>query len=134
LAETQAGGCGGLCVEGVVGVDPCADAWFAGDFGEEGQCEGGSAGGFRSGEFADGADREATVEQSIYLGDAGGGGIAEGARLGGERGWEAAFEGEFDLFAEDGSGGHCFAFSSLSWRKMKAVSKRGPGFLVIALF
>jgi len=88
LAETQAGGCGGLCVEGVVGVDPCADAWFAGDFGEEGQCEGGSAGGFRSGEFADGADREATVEQSIYLGDAVGAVSRKVRGWGVKRGWK----------------------------------------------
>jgi hypothetical protein len=81
LAEAQTCSGGGLGIEGVRGVNPGTDTRLTGEFGEERQSKRRAAGGFRSGELADGTDGESAVEESVDLGDAGGDGIAEGARL-----------------------------------------------------
>ena len=114
MVEADATGCGRFGIEGVRGVDPGADAILMGAASDEREGQAGSSGGDRASDFADGADRQAAFEHVVGCRNAGGGGFADGARGGCERGGKAAFKIVFDLDAKRGGRRHdCFAFSSL---------------------
>lgn len=87
-------------------VDPGADLASVREAGNKGEREGGAAGAFGSGEFADGTDGETAAECVIKRGDASGRGGADDAGRGGERGGDAAGKGGFDLEAEQVGGRH----------------------------
>ncbi len=77
MIEGDSVGRGGFRIEGIFGVDPCADRTLASALSKCRDGDARAAGGGGAGDFGDGSDWDSAVEECIDRGDSGGDDFAD---------------------------------------------------------
>jgi len=106
LSKGHIVGCGGLGIEGVVHIDPGADLAFRRASCQKSQCQARPPRRLRAGDLADGANRQATLQQLIHWRDSCPGNLADRPWRRRQRGRKTVGERALDFKAKDGGGGH----------------------------
>jgi hypothetical protein len=106
VIEGDSAGCGGFGIEGIFGIDPCADRTLACTRCECGDGDAGAARGGGAGDLGDGADGDSAIEKEVDLSDACGDDITDCFWGGCEDGGIAVLECGLDLLSKCGRGRH----------------------------
>jgi hypothetical protein len=106
LAKVDAVGRGRFRIESIIRIHPGADAGLGRSTGKEGQGKARASRRCGASDLADGANRQAAIEQPVRLLNACRGDLAESAGRQRQRGGKAAGQGVFDLEAKGCGGRH----------------------------